>query len=144
MKGKFLLYAQIILILLLFLFSVPNAIFKNTAVSAIFAAGLLLGIWSLYNLGLDTYTPFPEPKKEGRHVQGGAYKYARHPMYTAVMIIGLALLFSSPTLYSAIIYLVLIIILDQKAAVEEKYLEKMHPTYKAYAQKTKKFIPFIY
>ena len=144
MSGKFLLYAQIVLILLLFLFSVPSAIFKNTAVSTIFTAGLLLGIWSLYNLGLDTYTPFPEPKKEGKHVQGGAYKYARHPMYTAVMIIGLALLASSPTLYSAIIYLVLIFILDQKATVEEKYLQKMHPTYEAYAQKVKKFIPYFY
>src|SRR3989338_11539606 len=143
MKGKFLLYAQIVLIILLFLFSVPNAIFKSPVISTVFAAGLLLGIWSLYNLGLDTYTPFPEPKKEGKHVQGGAYKYARHPMYTAIMIIGLALLFSSPTLYSAIIYLVLLIVLDQKATVEEKYLEKMHPTYKAYALKVKKFIPFI-
>src|SRR3989344_7141481 len=127
MKGKFLLYAQIVLIILLFLFSVPNAIFKSPVISTVFAAGLLLGIWSLYNLGLDTYTPFPEPKKEGRHVQTGAYKYARHPMYTAVMIIGLALLFSNPTLYSAIIYLVLIIILAQNSAVEEKYLEEMHP-----------------
>ncbi|OGE09901.1 MAG: hypothetical protein A2Z57_05440 [Planctomycetes bacterium RIFCSPHIGHO2_12_39_6] len=144
MKGKFLLYAQIVLIILLFLFSVPNAIFKSPVISTVFAAGLLLGIWSLYNLGLDTYTPFPEPKKEGKHVQTGAYKYARHPMYTAVIVIGLALFLSSPTLYSAIIYLVLIIILDQKATLEEKYLQNLHPTYKSYAQKTKKFVPYLY
>ncbi len=144
MSGKFLLYAQIILIILLFYFGNFASIFINPTLAAIFALGALLGIWSLYNLGLDSYTPFPEPRRGGKHVQSGVYRYIRHPMYTSVLLICLALFFTSPNLPAAIIYLLLIYILDQKAAIEEKYLEKLHPTYKTYIEKTKKFIPFLY
>lgn len=144
MKGKFLLYAQLVLLILLFYLGNFGRIFTNPAVAVIFASGVLLGLWAFYNLGLDTYTPFAEPKKEGKHVQSGTYKYIRHPMYTAILIIGFSLLLSSAAFPSAIIYLLLLYVLETKATQEEGYLEKLHPTYKTYAQKTKKFIPYIY
>jgi len=144
MKGKFLLYSQLALIILLFYLGNFNQIFSNFVLSIFFTAGLVLGFWSIYNLGLDTFTPFPEPKKESKHVQTGAYKYVRHPMYTAVMMLSLVLLSSSATFISAVIYLLLLYILDSKATLEEEYLQKIHPSYKTYAQKTKKFIPFVY
>ena len=144
MKGKFLVYAQLVLLILLFYLGNFGKIFTNPSIAVIFASGVILGLWSFYNLGLDTYTPFPEPKKEGKHVQSGAYKYIRHPMYIAVMIIGFSLLLSSATFPSAVIYLLLLYVLDTKAALEEEYLEKIHPTYKTYSEKTKKFIPYIY
>ena len=144
MKGKFLLYAQILLIVLLFYFGNFAQIFKNPSLALIFATGVLLALYSFYNLGLDTFTPFPEPKKEGKHVQSGAYKYMRHPMYLAIVVIGLSLLLSSPSFTAAVIYLLLIYALDAKATLEEGFLTKLHPTYKTYAQKTKKFIPYIY
>ncbi|OGE08479.1 hypothetical protein A3A60_04435 [Candidatus Curtissbacteria bacterium RIFCSPLOWO2_01_FULL_42_26] len=144
MKGKFLLYAQLVLLILLFYFGNFGKIFSNPSLAIIFIAGVFLALWAFYNLGFDTYTPFPEPKKEGKHVQNGAYKYIRHPMYTAIMAIGLALLLSSATFVSAVIYLLLLYVLDTKASLEEEYLVKIHPAYKAYSQKTKKFIPFVY
>ena len=144
MKGKFLLYAQIFLLLALFYFDSLTKVFTYPPATIIFAVGLLLAIWSFYNLGLDTYTPFPEPKREGKHVQTGAYAYARHPMYAGIMLLGLALILANPNFLSTIIYLLLIYVLDAKATVEEVYLQKMHPTYKTYSQKTKKFIPYIY
>src|SRR3989344_2800004 len=134
MKGKFLLYAELALIITLFYFGNFGKIFSNPALVIVFATGIILSLWSFYNLGLDTFTPFPEPKKEGKHVQTGAYKYIRHPMYSAIIIIGLALLLSSATFPSAIIYLLLIYVLDTKATLEEELLTKMHPTYKTYAQ----------
>ena len=144
MKGKFLLYAQLVLLILLFYFGNFGKIFSNPSLAIIFIAGVFLALWAFYNLGLDTYTPFPEPKKEGKHVQNGAYKYIRHPMYAAIMAIGLALLLSSATFVSAVIYLLLLYVLDTKASLEEEYLVKIHPAYKTYSQKTKKIIPFVY
>ncbi len=144
MKGKSLLYAQIILILLLFYLGSFPQIFKSLLLTVIFALGALLGVWSAYNLGLDTFTQFPEPRNEGKHVQVGTYKYVRHPMYTAIILIALSLALSSLSFVAIIIFLLLIYVLDQKASLEEKFLTKLHPTYKVYAQKTKKFIPFVY
>ena len=144
MKDKPLFYAQIVLIILLFYFGSFPSIFRNPPLTVIFTIGALLSVWSAYNLGLDTYTPFPQPRSTSKHVQEGLYKYIRHPMYLAVMLIGLASLLSSPSFPAMIIYLLLIYILDQKATLEEEYLEKIHPTYKSYREKTKKFIPFIY
>ena len=144
MKGKFLLYSQLGLIVLLFYFGNFSKIFSTGLLSILFALGAILGLYAFYNLGLDTYTPFAEPRREGKHVQTGAYQFIRHPMYTAVMVIGLTLLFSNPNFTSAIIFLLLIYVLDQKATIEEEFLTKLHPTYKAYAQNTKKFIPYLY
>lgn len=144
MKGKFLLYAQLVLLILLFYFGNFSRILSNPILSIVFIAGLVLGLWSLYNLGMDTYTPFPEPKKEGKHIQHGTYSLIRHPMYTAVMIIGLALLLSSATFLSAVVYILLLYVLDAKATLEEEYLTKIHSTYKTYKEKTKKFIPLLY
>jgi len=144
MKNKYLLYAQIVLTILLFYFGNFAQIFKNPALAIIFTAGALLALYSFYNLGLDTFTPFPEPRNEGKHVQVGTYKYVRHPMYTAIILIALSLALSSLSFVAIIIFLLLIYVLDQKASLEEKFLTKLHPTYKVYAQKTKKFIPFVY
>lgn len=144
MKGKFLLWAQIFLLLALFYLGNLTKVFTYPPAAIIFAVGLLLAIWSFYNLGLDTYTPFPEPKRESKHIQTGAYTFARHPMYTGIMMLGLALLLANPNFLSTIIYLLLLYVLDAKASVEEVHLQKMHPSYKAYKEKTKKFIPCIY
>lgn len=144
MKDKYLLYAQIVLIVLLFYFGNFAQIFQNPALAVIFATGSLLALYSFYNLGLDTFTPYAEPKKESKHVQSGAYNYMRHPMYLGIMLISLALLFSAPSFPATVIYLLLIYVLDAKASLEEEYLTKLHPTYKNYQDKTKKFIPYIY
>lgn len=144
MKDKYLLYAQIVLIVLLFYFGNFARIFNSPALAVIFTTGALLALYSFYNLGLDTFTPFPEPKKEGKHVQSGAYKYMRHPMYFGIVLIALSLLLSSPSFPAAVLFLLLIYVLDTKATLEEEFLTKLHPTYKNYAEKTKKFVPFLY
>lgn len=144
MKGKYLLAAQVILFLLLIYFSDFPLLFTNAFLLILFALAAGLGLYSIYNMGFDTLSPFPEPKKGSKHVQEGAYKFMRHPMYTALIIFGLAFVLSSPEFLNTITYLILIYILDTKAAYEESFLIKLHPTYKAYIENTKKFIPFIY
>ena len=144
MKGKYLLGAQVILFLLLIYFSNLPLIFTNGLLIILLALAAGLGLYSIYNMGLDTFSPFPEPKKGSKHIQTGAYKFIRHPMYTGLILFGLILVLSNPELLNTITYLVLIYVLDAKATYEEKFLEKVYPTYKDYTENTKKFIPFIY
>ena len=144
MKSKNLLISQLVLIALLFYFANFTLIFENLFLSILFALSVGLGLYSAYNMGLDTYTPFPEPQKGSRHVQEGVYKYMRHPMYTSLIVLGLMLVLTRPEFLNTIIYILLLYILDTKASFEEILLLKLHPTYKKYMETTKKFLPFIY
>lgn len=144
MKGKYFLWGQVILLILLFYFADLSQVFKNGFLEILFALALGLGLYSIYNMGLDTFSPYPEPKKGSKHVQAGAYKFIRHPMYTSLIILGLILVLSDPQFLNTIIYIILLYVLDAKAAYEESLLIKLYPTYKDYIQKTSKFLPFVY
>ena len=144
MKSKYLLTAQVILFLLLIYFVDLPLIFTNGFLLILLALAASLGLYSIYNLGFDNLSTFPEPKKGARHVQEGAYKFIRHPMYTSLIIFGLIFVLSNPGFLNTIIYLILIYVLDTKASYEEGFLAKIYPTYKTYAENTKKFIPFVY
>lgn len=144
MKGKYFFWGQVILLILLFYFANLSQVFKNGFLEILFALALSLGLYSIYNMGLDTFSPYPEPKKGSKHVQTGAYKFIRHPMYTSLIILGLMLVLSDPQFLNTIIYIILLYVLDAKAAYEETLLIKLYPTYKDYIQKTSKFLPFVY
>ena len=92
MKGKFLLYSELILIILLFYFGDFTAIFDSVILTIIFILGALMGIWSLRTMQVRYFSPFPEPPQKHKLAQAGLYKYMLHPMYTGIMLIGLALL----------------------------------------------------
>ncbi len=144
MKGKYLFYGQLVLLVLLFYFADFSLIFKNGFLVILFILATGLGLYSIYNMGIDTFSPYPEPKKGSKHVQSGAYRFIRHPMYTSLIILGLMLVLSDPQFLNTIIYIILLYVLDAKGAYEESFLLKLYPTYKEYIQKTSKFLPFVY
>lgn len=142
--GRYLFYAQLVLLVLSFYFGDINELLSNGLLTLPFAVGIVLGLWAFYNMGSKNYSPFPEPKSGGQFVQKGVYKYIRHPMYTGVILIAVALLLSNPSITAFIVFAALVYILDEKADLEEKLLTKQHSEYKNYQASTKKFIPFVY
>ncbi len=142
--GKHLLYIQIALLALLFYFGNLERILSNIPLAILFMAGTTLALWAFYNMGSKNYSPFPQPRSAGKFTQKGAYKYMRHPMYTGVLLIAAALLLSNFYFPSFIVFAALAYVLDEKATLEENLLVKMHPEYKNYLPKTRKFIPFVY
>lgn len=98
------------------------------------------------NLG-QNLTPVPRPRdKDHTLVTDGIYQLCRHPMYGGIILgaLGLALFTGDEARLglSAVMFLVL----DQKANVEEEYLEDKYPReYDAYKRSgVKKFIPWLY
>lgn len=142
--GKYLFYIQLVLLLLLFYLGDLGRLISSGFLTIPFAAGTVLGLWAFYNMGSEGYSPFPEPKKDGKIVQKGAYKYIRHPMYAGLLLVAISLLFTSPNIISFIVFAVFTYIIDEKAGFEENLLIKIHGQYKDYQQKTKKFIPYLY
>lgn len=106
--------------------------------------GYFLMARALITLGCNYQLGGSAPRSD-KMVIDGPYKLVRHPMYTAALSIslGLACLIQSWIFfYVFCIYLVLIIPL---ISVEEDGLRKAYgEQYRAYRQKAKKLIPFIY
>lgn len=144
MKGKVLLYIELILILLLFYFGNFLAIFENLFLTSVFIGGTVAALWSLKTMQVRYFSPFPEPPKKHKLTQGGLYQYVRHPMYTGIMLIGLSLVLTNPSFQALVIYLILLYVLDLKASLEEKLLSMIYPQYKTYQKKAKKFVPYLY
>lgn len=89
-------------------------------------------------------TPFPKPTPNARLVQCGIYGLIRHPLYTSVMAgaLGWALVWQSwPALLAG---LVLIPFFDAKSRHEERWLREQFPEYSQYAQRVRRFIPWVY
>lgn len=143
-EHSYLLYIQLILLILLAYFGDLNRVFSSPLLSIIFSLGIIVCVLSVMRLGIKSFSPFPHPSKTNVHANEGIYKYARHPLYAGIMLSGLALLFSNLRLETFAVLIALALILNIKADIEEEHLLKRHEGYKTYEENTKKFIPFIY
>lgn len=86
-------------------------------------------------------TASPIPRAEAQLVQTGIYKYIRHPMYTAVITIGAAIMLGNPTLLTMIVWVLLILVLLNKAHYEDELLAKKYSAAKQYQAVTGAFLP---
>ncbi|WP_084626640.1 methyltransferase family protein [Demequina aurantiaca] len=102
------------------------------------AAGML---WSGRDLG-ESLTPLPVPNGKGMAAKG-IYQYARHPMYTAILLICLGVAVGAGKIQVYVVVLALVVFFEVKTRSEEKYLVKAYDGYAEYASHTGKFLPGI-
>ena len=77
-------------------------------------------------------------------VTTGAFRYVRHPVYLASILVYLGLMVSTVSLFSFILLVVIWIFYDYIANYEEKLLEaKFGEEYRRYKQRTGKWTPRI-
>ena len=107
-------------------------------------AGLALGAWAIVAQRFINFNITPDVKVEGFLVQSGPYRWIRHPMYASLILIGLALVANSFSWLRLGFLLFLVVDLVVKLRYEERLLTAHYPAYAAYAQQTKRLIPFIY
>lgn len=86
-------------------------------------------------------TASPVPKQSAPLIQSGIYRYVRHPMYSAVITVGAAVMLGNPTLLTMIVWVALIIVLLNKAHYEDQLLLAKHPTAKVYQSQVGAFVP---
>ncbi|MGA1329610.1 MAG: methyltransferase family protein [Candidatus Nanopelagicales bacterium] len=86
-------------------------------------------------------TASPVPKHSAPLIQSGIYRYVRHPMYSAVITVGAAVMLGNPTLLTMIVWVALIIVLFNKAHYEDQLLLAKHPSAKDYQSKVGAFVP---
>jgi protein-S-isoprenylcysteine O-methyltransferase Ste14 len=110
-----------------------------------YVTGFFLMAWALLALGRSYQLGGSAPRPDDEMVTSGPYRLVRHPMYTAALSIsfGLACLVQSWAFFCVFCaYAVLVVLL---IPVEEDGLRKAYgERYRAYEQRTRKVVPFVY
>jgi protein-S-isoprenylcysteine O-methyltransferase Ste14 len=90
------------------------------------------------------YSMLIEKLDDHKLITTGIYKYIRHPIYTAVLLITLSACIALEGKWSLILFLMTIGGLNIRIKNEEKFLLNTFPEYTEYSKKVKRLIPFIY
>ena len=108
------------------------------------AAAIALGLWALWANRPGNFNIRPLPREGGHLVQHGPYRWIRHPMYSALLLAGVAAARLSGDGVSWLILLALAAVLAVKAAVEERAMVAHYADYPDYQQRTRRFVPGLY
>jgi protein-S-isoprenylcysteine O-methyltransferase Ste14 len=103
-------------------------------------AGGALGLWSAVYLGRGL-TPSPLPNGSVDLVVAGPYRWARHPMYVAVMLFMAGVAIRSGSWMVVAAFGGLVALFSVKARWEEAHLRDTFPGYERYVGKTRRFLP---
>jgi protein-S-isoprenylcysteine O-methyltransferase Ste14 len=104
------------------------------------ASGIALGLWSARYLGRGL-TPSPLPNGAVDLVTAGPYRYVRHPMYTAVMLLAAGVAVRSGSWIVVGVTVALVGLFSVKSRWEEQRLTASFPGYAAYRQSVPRFVP---
>ncbi len=107
-------------------------------------AGVGLGLAALAANRPGNFNIHPAPRRGGRLVAHGPYRYIRHPMYTAVLLLGAAAALLAASGLAALAWVALLGVLLAKARLEEHWLGAQHPAYVAYCGHTHRLLPGVY
>ena len=118
----------------------PTPQWLHTTGTIVNILGLALLIVGGLGLG-SSLTPTPVPRKAGQLTTRGLYRFVRHPIYTGVLMIVVALVVTSGSWVHVIIGVVTVVFFSVKARWEEQRLRLEYPDYDAYARSTGRFVP---
>lgn len=108
------------------------------------ALGGLLGVWAIQTMHIGHFNIIPDPKPDSDLVQAGPYKFIRHPMYMAILLVFTPLVIEHISLLRLGIWAGLVTTLLAKLHYEESLLKCRYSDYTDYQTRSHKLIPYIY
>ncbi len=102
--------------------------------------GILVMVVAATELGRGL-TAAPLPNKHAQLRTAGLYRHVRHPIYTGLLLAGIAYTLPSGNGWVAAACGLLILLINFKARWEERHLERRFLEYAAYSRHTSRFIP---
>jgi protein-S-isoprenylcysteine O-methyltransferase Ste14 len=107
-------------------------------------AGIFLGVLAIYQMKVGNFNVIPVPKTEGIMVTHGIYKYLRHPMYLAQLMVFAPLISEHYSHFRLTVWIVLLMNLVFKLHFEERLLKAHFEGYADYMKTTWRLVPFVY
>ena len=106
------------------------------------AGGMVICVVSVWQIRR-TLSVFPEPTENAKLVTSGLFKYARHPIYSGIILFAIFASLGTGSLIRLIVALSIWVLFRFKSAYEEKLLSKKFQEYNSYLKKTPRFFPFL-
>ncbi len=106
--------------------------------------GILLGLGSVWTMRTSKLRIHPEPHPEATLVQHGPYRWIRHPMYSAVLLVAAGWVAADPAPWRIAAWTALLGVLLAKLSREERLWSARIPAYRAYMARTRRLVPFVY
>lgn len=105
---------------------------------------LFLLIWIMQHNRFGNYNIIPDIKEKARLITTGPYAYIRHPMYSAVILLSIALFLFWFHPYKTGVLFVLFLTLFVKARKEERLWSERLKDYGEYKRRTGMFFPCLF
>ncbi|MEZ5280346.1 MAG: isoprenylcysteine carboxylmethyltransferase family protein [Acidimicrobiales bacterium] len=118
----------------------PRSQALSAAAGVLFFVGVAVMLISALRLGR-SLTATPVPVAGGSMVSDGLYRWMRHPIYTGVMALVVAIALRSRSWPTVAVALATIAFFNLKARWEEARLAEHYPDYQRYAAVTSRFVP---
>ena len=116
--------------------------FDTYFTGAISLLGVCIGIWAIVKME-KSFNVSPRLKANAKLKEDGPYRFVRHPMYSALLLFCGGFVLADRSLYGIGLWLFLTIILVCKIRFEEQMLYERFEAYSDYANRTKRFVPFL-
>ncbi len=108
------------------------------------SVSVLLLVWAAVVMKKSRLRIMPDPHRNATLVNSGPYRLIRHPMYTAVLCAGIALLLAHFSYIRLFYWAALFVVLVSKLLYEEKMLSQKFRNYPGYMKKTFRIIPWVF
>ncbi len=120
----------------------PSPVLSLVALIGV-AAGASFAIWARVTLGAN-WSGVVTLKEDHELIQRGPYRLVRHPIYSGLLLMGLATTLQFDEPYGFIILGVAIAVFIPKMMLEEKLMTENFPDqYPRYRERVKAIIPFV-
>jgi protein-S-isoprenylcysteine O-methyltransferase Ste14 len=117
-------------------------LFVMSAARVIAVAGLVLAAAAAVGLGT-ALTATPVPKAQAGLRTGGLYRFARHPIYSGVLLFVIGTVVASRSFWKLAMGVATVVFFNVKARWEESQLRETYPDYGAYSERTGRFFPHL-
>ena len=97
---------------------------------------LFIMLLAIKDLG-SNLSPFPRPLANGNLITSGIYRFIRHPMYYALILISLGVFIIELSFYYLCLTISLTLVIKFKIILEEQYLNNKFKNYFLYKDKVK-------
>ena len=122
---------------------IPWAAWEFWVGAALAAAGLLFAVWARRHLGRN-WSGIVAVKQGHELVVSGPYSYARHPIYTGLLLAFIGSALALGEWRGLLAVLVVLLALWRKLRLEERWmLEQFGEEYRAYSGRVAALVPFV-
>jgi protein-S-isoprenylcysteine O-methyltransferase Ste14 len=141
------LFATILLVVTVFALFQRRALIADRHIALnLQVLAVALMVWARLTFGMRSFHATANPTAGGL-VTAGPYKYWRHPIYAAVLLLtwsGVLGRGVPPTTIDLALVVLATIMTAGRIQAEEQMLRASMPEYTSYAARTKRLIPFVF